>query len=223
MHLPPAARIADDPLVAVCDTRASSYPARSHFDPPAPYPELPARDSVFDSTNSVYAGVRETLRLLGLDAGRYSGSAWNPLGDVIRPGDRVVIKPNLVRHFHGDGGRLDALVTHGSVIRAVLDYVLLALGDQGEVTIGDSPLQYADFATTLRACGLAGVIDRARRHTSVPIHVVDFRKERSEKRGEMIVARVPNDGDPGGYKVVDLQSSSRFAGLPARRMRRFRV
>ena len=223
MSLPPAARPDDDPVVAVCDTGASAYPDREPFDPPEAYPELPSPDGALKATNSVYAGVRETLRLLGLDAGRYGGASWNPLGEIIRPGDRVVIKPNLVRHFHGNGGRLDALVTHGSVVRAVLDYALLALGNRGEVTLGDSPLQYADFASTLRACGLVGVIERTRRHAAVPIRVVDFRRERSEKRDGMIVARVPNDGDPGGYKIVDLQSSSRFAGLPADRMRRFRV
>jgi len=60
--------------------------------------------------------------------------------------------------FHGDGLSLDPLVTHGSVVRAVLDYVIKALAGRGSIIIGDSPLQYADFGRTTEATGLARVV-----------------------------------------------------------------
>jgi uncharacterized protein (DUF362 family) len=208
--------------VAVADTGARSYPVEPPFDPPEHYPELPDLLHL-DPTNKVYAGVREALRLLGLDLARHGTPLWNPLGDIIRPGDRVVVKPNLVRHFHGDGLGLDALVAHGSVVRAVLDYVLIALKGKGSVTVGDSPLQYASFGDTLERSGVGRAVEEARRHTAVSVRVVDFRKERSEKRGGVIVARIPNEGDPEGYRVVDLKARSLFKDVPLERARRFRV
>ena len=63
-----------------------------------------------------------------LTAAHYRSAEWNPLGGFVRPSDRVVLKPNFVRNFREsspeDG---DCLVTHGAVIRAVLDYVYIAL------------------------------------------------------------------------------------------------
>ncbi|HEY3175133.1 MAG TPA: DUF362 domain-containing protein [Candidatus Polarisedimenticolia bacterium] len=209
--------------VAVAETGEPSYPREPPFDPPEHYPELHTEVWHLDPANRVYAGVREALRLLGFDTEWYGTPHWNPLSALVRPGDRVVIKPNLVRHFHGDGLRLDALITHGSVVRAVLDYVILALKGRGDITIGDSPLQYADFPTAVEGSGLARVVEDARRYAGVEIRLVDFRRTRSEKRGGIIMTRLPNDGDPGGYRVVDLKGGSRFAGLEESRTRRFRV
>jgi uncharacterized protein (DUF362 family) len=193
------------------------------FDPSEDYPELRGIAPRRCASNAIYVGVRETFRLLGLDAARYGTPDWSPLSGIVRPGDEVVIKPNMVRHFHGDGGGLDALVTHGSVVRPLLDYVLLALQGRGTVTIGDAPLQYADFHATAEATGVAAVVDDARGRTRIPVALMDFRKERSEKRGGIIATRVPNDGDPAGYQEVDLGPSSRFAAVNGGRARRFRV
>lgn len=209
--------------VAVAEVGPSCYPREAPFDPPERYPELPVDVWHLDPSNSVYAGVRQALRLLGLDAARYGTPEWNPLGDIVRPGDHVVIKPNIVRHFHGDGLGLEALVTHGSVVRAILDYVIVALRGSGSVTIGDAPLQYADFKATLDGVGLSRVIEEAREYAGVPLETIDFRRTRSEKSGGLIVARMPNAGDPRGYRVVDLKQRSSFASLPTQRMRRFRV
>lgn len=202
--------------VAVMDLEEASYPQSPPFNPPAAFPEAPYPPARLDPGNRIYRGVRETLRLLGLDAERFGTPAWNPLGEHVRPGDHVVVKPNLVRHFHGDGLSTESLMTHGSVIRAVLDYVLIALGGRGKLTVGDSPLQYADFAACLRLTGVEAVIQEASRGSGFPIGTVDFRKERSEKRRGMIVTRIPNNGDPMGYKAVELGPASRFRGLDER-------
>jgi uncharacterized protein (DUF362 family) len=209
--------------VAVAETGQAAYPREAPFDPPERYPEQRGGVWHLDPGNRVYAGVREAFRLLGLDVEWFGTPHWNPLGTIVRPGDRVVIKPNLVRHFHGGGLGLDALVTNGSVVRAVMDYVILALKGRGEITIGDAPLQYADFGATVEQCGLAHVVQDAAGSAAVPIRLVDFRHTRSEKRDGLIVARLPNDGDPAGYRVVDLKGRSRFAGVTESRSRRFRV
>ncbi len=209
--------------VALLGTAERGYPARPPFDPPEAWPELAGSARTLDPGNRIYAAVRECLRLLDLDAGRFGTPAWNPLGSIVTPGDRVCLKPNMVRHFHGEGGSLDALVTHGSVVRALLDYVLIALKGEGRVLIGDAPLQYADFGATAAATGIDEVVRAAAARTPVPVSLVDFRRERSEKRGGLIVSRVPNHGDPEGYREVDLGARSRFHGIGVRRAQRFRV
>lgn len=208
--------------VSIFQAAGARYPRAAPFHPPAAYPELAGLVTGTDASNAIYPGVRESFRLLGLDVNRYGTPAWNPLGAVVAPGDRVVIKPNLVRHFHGGGLDTQALVTHGSVLRAVLDYVILALDGRGRITVGDAPLQYADFGRAMRLAGAAQVLEEARGRTDVPIEAVDFRKERSEKRNQVIVTRVSNDGDPRGYRRVELGEASRFRGLDARAPR-FRV
>ena len=45
----------------------------------------------YDAPNPVYEAVEAMFRRLGLDSGRAGTPEWNPLGDVISPGDRVVI------------------------------------------------------------------------------------------------------------------------------------
>jgi uncharacterized protein (DUF362 family) len=209
--------------VAISAAAGAAYPAEPPYDPPERYPEMRAGARRLDQGNRVYPAVREAFALLGLDAARCGTPEWNPLGDIIRPGDRVLVKPNLVRHFHGDDRGLDALVTHPSVVRAVLDYATLALQGRGAIVVGDSPLQYADFTATMAGTGLDRVVQEVRSHARVPVELVDFRKERSEKRGGLIVARLPNGGDPHGYRVVELGRQSRFASVPDARQRRFRV
>ena len=54
-----------------------------------------------------------------------TGLGWSergrgPLGAVIRPGARVLVKPNLVLHENEGPWGIEPLVTHLSVIRAVV-------------------------------------------------------------------------------------------------------
>ena len=213
-----------DPMtVAIGEAARSGYPSDPPFDPAEIPLEMRGAMTRTDPANASYATVRQAFALMRLDAGHQGSADWNPLGDVIRPGDRVLVKPNLVRHFHGDGAGLEALVTHGSVIRAVLDYAALALKGTGSITVGDSPLQYSDFNAVLGTIGLDRVMEHVSGWSGVPIRGVDFRRERSEKRGALIVTRVRNKSEPGGYHVVDLGGRSRFAGATDEQCSRFRV
>lgn len=89
--------------------------------------------------NEVYKMVQDTLVALGMDK-------ENPFADFISPGDTVLVKPNMVRHENGDKEEgTDCLVTHPSVVRAVLDYVVRALGQSGRIILADAPVQGCDF------------------------------------------------------------------------------
>src|SRR5262245_26643913 len=71
------------------------YGVAPPFDPSRRYPESPGPHMRCENAeNSAYESVRESLRLLGLDSGHVDTPRWNPLRGILRPGDRVVIKPN---------------------------------------------------------------------------------------------------------------------------------
>ncbi|HPQ70501.1 MAG TPA: DUF362 domain-containing protein [bacterium] len=191
-----------------------SYPARAPFHPPARYPEL-APDTPLDPENKVYAHVRDCLRHLGLDAAADDTPRWNPLGEVIRPGDKVLIKPNLVLHYRGASHDIDAVVTHGSVLRPLIDYALRALDGKGEVIVGDAPHGNADFDRIVAANGLRATVEWFRQRGE-PVRLLDFRK--------YIYAPGPSgfidglcrevEGDPAGYRIVDVGERSFLKELP---------
>ena len=56
----------------------------------------------FERPNPVYQAVEDLFRAMGLDEAHAGTPEWNPLGELIRPGDRVIVKPNLVssRNLH---------------------------------------------------------------------------------------------------------------------------
>jgi uncharacterized protein (DUF362 family) len=163
------------------------YPARAPFDAPEAYPELAWRQLPLDPTNGVYRLVRETLRLLGMDSSHFGSADWNPLGEIISPGMLVVIKPNFVLHYNAGGGPLDAVVTHASVLRALADYVLIALRGSGQLVIGDAPQMNCDWQILCRANGmqdLSAFLDRECAKLGVVFRLQDFREERTlVKRG----------------------------------------
>ncbi|HRT06731.1 MAG TPA: hypothetical protein P5204_13635, partial [Kiritimatiellia bacterium] len=112
------------------------------YPPDEAYPEFPAL-AVGRTPNPVFALVRNVLRDLGLDAARFGTPAWNPLGELVRPGGKIVVKPNWVLHRNEGAGGMDCMISHPSLLRAVLEYVFLARPAQ--VVLGDAPLQGCDF------------------------------------------------------------------------------
>jgi len=119
------------------------------------------------------AAVRQALHLLGLDAANYATPRWNPLGDCVPPGARIVLKPNFVVHFNQGGYGLECLLTHPGVIEAILEYVVLA--KPSRVTLGDAPVQGCDFDQLRKALKLDALVDRFR-DRGLPLELVDFRR-----------------------------------------------
>ena len=63
---------------------------------------------------------------------------------------RIVLKPNFIRHWNpAEGGSVESVITHGSVLRAMVDYALLATGTGGGAapkSAGDGTSSSARFA-----------------------------------------------------------------------------
>ncbi len=152
------------------------YPEHPPFNPKENYPEYK-----FGATsvkgNAVYDQVRRVLINMGLDETNFGNPSWNPFGEFVNPGSKVVIKPNWVREMNPVNSDISGLVTHPSVLRAVIDYVLIALREKGEIIIGDAPIQSADFGLLMSALGINELLDFYAGKTSVKISVEDFRKE----------------------------------------------
>lgn len=124
------------------------YPNDTYWRPDTAYPEYRYADSGLSSKNEVYEMIRNIFINLGLDKENQDTSGWNPLGEYIKPGQTVLIKPNLVKDNNAacEGERgMECLVTHPSIIRCIIDYVLIAIGDNGRIIVADAPVQGCNF------------------------------------------------------------------------------
>jgi uncharacterized protein (DUF362 family) len=188
------------------------YPLEPPYSPGIGYPEYPfAPDPPAKEANHAYEGVREVLRLLGLDAAHYGRREWNPLGEAVQPGNTVVLKPNFIRDFREtQAGHADCLITHGSILRAVLDYVCIALKGEGRMIVADAPQNDADFDALCRIAGLDEIREFYRRHANLGVEVYDLRPQKARKIKGVIVGHDPLPGDPAGYVKVDLGRDSAF-------------
>jgi uncharacterized protein (DUF362 family) len=197
-------------VVAVVRTEPA-YPKDPPFDPSEGYPELSGL-SVSSSRNVVFEAVRDSLRLAGLDEDRFGAADWNPLGEYIRPGQTVLLKPNWVHHSHPrDPEGWVYTITHGSVIRAVAEYVAKALAGSGRIIVGDAPQTDASFSAIVEKTGVGRVAELFQTR-GVRFDVIDFRREQWTESGGVIVKREPLAGDPEGCVKFDLGGASRFVG-----------
>lgn len=175
--------------------RASSYTGSASVIAP----ELPS-DAL--RTPALIA-VRELLRLSGLDAERFDSASWNPFGEIVPAGKRVLLKPNWVLHRNMSGAGTDCLLTHPSIIEAVLEYALLAR--PASLVIGDAPVQGCDFDALREIQGLDAIQTRAKKR-GIPVDFVDFRlliRDRGLRGHTRGTARTP-----GEYVRFDLAGNS---------------
>ncbi|MCH7704503.1 MAG: DUF362 domain-containing protein [Planctomycetes bacterium] len=191
------------------------YPDMPPFSPSEGFPEYPF-DCVKDGSqpNPAYHAVRGALGLLDLDAEHFDTPEWNPLGGIVRPGDTVVLKPNFVRDFREtQPGHADCIITHGAVIRAVLDYAFIALEGRGRLIIADAPQNDADFQAIRRIAGLDEIQAFYRERAGFDVEVYDLRPEFARKIDGVIVGHTPLPGDPAGYVRVNLGEHSAFCEI----------
>jgi len=189
------------------------YP--DEFHPDVSYPEYPFYE-LSSEKNHVYKAIRNLFFYLGLDKENYGKVYWNPFKDIIKPGNKVVLKPNMVIHFNASGEDLNAVVTHGSVLRAIADYVLIALKNKGELIVCDAPQMNCDFSKLIRLNGFKSVIDFYRnkyKGNNIKISLLDLRKEMTIYKHGVVWKRIPLPGDPLGYKTIDLGKDSEVEGI----------
>jgi uncharacterized protein (DUF362 family) len=108
----------------------------------------------------------------------WSAEGKGPFGALIQPGARVLLKPNWVLHHNQSDGGMEPMITHHSIIKAVVNAVLQA--DPAEVVVGDAPIQTCDFAKLVERGDLAAWAEELKKADSRFKGVKDFRRTTSQ-------------------------------------------
>lgn len=199
--------------VTILQIKDATYPNRSPFHPTRAYPEY-VFASLTRENNSLYEAVRSSLYLAGLDQMHYGSSNWNPLGHFIKPGQTVLLKPNMVKESHPrDPHGWQYTISHGSIIRAVADYVWKALHGRGRIIVADAPQTDSSFSKIADILGLNEIASFYRKK-DLDFQLIDLRKEEWRIEHEVIVERKPLGGDPAGNVSFDLAEHSEFFAHP---------
>lgn len=120
-------QLLDDTQVAIADTGRADYSA--------------------DADQTVWRALTRAAGVL-----KWSDTNRGPFAQVVPPGARVLIKPNLVTHANQAPYGIEPLLTHRSLINAAFEGARAA--GAAEIVIGDAPIQSCDFAAMLCANGL---------------------------------------------------------------------
>ncbi len=190
---------------------AVRYSEQAPFSPSQPYAEYAFGDSVGGS-NPAYEAVRGCFHTAGLDAAHFGTPDWNPLGRLIHPGETVLLKPNMVHQHHprdSEGWRY--VITHGSIIRAVADYIFKAVRSTGKIIVADAPQTDASFSEMARLLGL-NVIRDFYQSRGLAFETIDLRQEEWTTRGDVVVERRKLPPNPYGSVAFDLGQASEFVG-----------
>jgi uncharacterized protein (DUF362 family) len=139
-------------------------------------------------------------------------SALEPLfRTAVRPGDRVVLKPNWLAHRHKyRAEEWQSVVTHPAVITGVLRMVLERLAGSGEVVITDGPQTDSSWTGIMRLM-TPDLWKSMGREAGSPVSIVDLREHEWTTRGDVNIERRSLPGDPRGSVTVDLAGASEFA------------
>jgi len=186
------------------------YPNKNdYFNPSYKYPEyLWGEKELSTSINTIYDMVRCALFGIGLDKENYNKPNWNPLGKLIRPGNNILIKPNLIISDNDlIYSRTDnCIVTHPSIIRPLIDYILIATKKECNITIGESASPGCDIERLINGLGFDRLIEFYRKK-NINIKFKDFRLVKLYKHKYIY-------GDlKDNYKIINLKESSAFYNL----------
>jgi uncharacterized protein (DUF362 family) len=187
--------------VGVRQIAFDQYPALPPFDPDKKYAEYDFAE--ISEANNVYDSVRCVFCDLQLDRKNIATKDWNPFKEFIKPGDKVVIKPNLVL----DAADQDAITTHASVIRPIVDYAWKALQGMGVIVICDAPQVEANFAKIVSTNGLAQMVEILNAR-GCKIVLADIRARKTSKINDVVVAETLDAEKDKDAVVVDLKEMS---------------
>lgn len=194
------------------------YPLEAPFGPSQIYPEYP-----FDEhnglarfgENNVYDALRRVFKLCDFDKENYGTSSWNPFGGWVKPGDTVLIKPNLVMDHNPaeqDPVRgIQCMITHPSIVRFVFDYTVIALQGEGTIIVGDAPVQDCDFDKMKSSSGYDKLFDfmEITLPDGIEFWSGDFR-DTCLKRDNGMLVQSDNTRKIFEGKVIDLAEESYF-------------
>ena len=122
-----------------------------------------------DGENAIAAAIRRSAENLG-----WSDEQRGAFGKLIKEGAKVVVKPNLVLHKNQGKAGLTPLITHQSIVKAVVAEVLKA--NPSQVLIGDAPIQSCDLEELLRQTKLDQWSAELQKNDARFKGIIDFRR-----------------------------------------------
>lgn len=173
--------------------------------------------------NRVYRAVRDCFVQSGLDNQNLGTPAWNPLRQFIPRGSRVFVLCNFANERRGDETveNYRSRCTHGSVIRAVVDYILLAVGNEGKVQIGNAPTQFCHWDQVLEDTGAIEAL-KFYKDKGIPVEARDLRLFVTDATRFGLVRGVERRDESNGVHI-NLGADSLFAKMNQGEGQRYRV
>ncbi|HAS91452.1 MAG TPA: hypothetical protein DCS12_04150 [Clostridiales bacterium] len=190
------------------------------FFPTQRYPEyMFCNDISHAQSNEAYDMVREGFHLLGYDKDNYGNTCWNPLGHIIKEGHKVLVKPNMVMDMNPVDDNMECMVTSPTIVKALIDYVLIALKGTGQIIIGDAPVQSCNFVNLTQKMGYDKLVDYYN-SKGYDVKLVDFRdyKTQYNNSGVLEIVGVSNKG-----VCVNIGEKSAFATFTKNKLDKLRI
>lgn len=200
-------------VVGIFKLKEPKYPENGLYHPSMCYPEYLYPSHISLKPNHVYEGIRELFHQLNYDRANWDTPDWNPLKDFIKPGMNVLIKPNFVLSSHQKKYSLYSIITHPSVLRAIVDYCQIALKDKGKIVIADAPQYNCNFDQLLKVTNLNNMADFINRESKCKLEILDLRDYWSKSRHFPSLCRELS-GDPNGNLIINLKKESTFYNYP---------
>ncbi|HAR62082.1 MAG: DUF362 domain-containing protein [Candidatus Margulisiibacteriota bacterium] len=124
--------------------------------------------------------------------------------DIIKHDNTVILKPNWVKESHlFRPADWEYVITHPTVIMAVLMKVLDRLGNNGKVIITDGPQTDSSFKKLIGHYPVKEWEQLAEKR-GVSLEVIDLRDDEWVNEGDVTVKRTKLTGDPRGKIEVNL-------------------
>ena len=186
-----------------------TYPSSDFgFSPSESYPEYKFKGEISNEFNPVYKAIRDTLILANLDESHIGTDEWNPLGVYIKPGQSVLLKPNWVESENPvTSDNLASLVTNPSIVRPIIDYVLIALKGTGKVIIADAPMQGCDLSKVFSITGYDKLFAFYKEH-DISLTVADLRKYSVHSRYNGVFEKPVETENSLGSITINLKKNS---------------
>ncbi|KKL81464.1 hypothetical protein LCGC14_1994520 [marine sediment metagenome] len=200
----------------IYDKSVVDYDILPPFDPPQLFPELSKFNYDVNSKNKIYEMVRNLLKFQFSNNENIEGVNWNPFRNLINKGNQVLIKPNLVKHFHPLGEKaIISTITNAAILRPIIDYIVIALDGTGRIIIADTPLEKTLFKKVIRISKIDKLIEFYKSFLNLNIELYDLRSFQAirSQNGKYSGDTLKLDGPPSGYTNIDLSDNSELAEL----------
>lgn len=152
--------------------------------------------------------IVNVLRIAEYDEAIIYESLPDNVFELIKPGDKVVLKPNWVMEAHKTKkNEWDYVITHPTVISAVLRKALARLNGVGHVAITDGPTTESSFSKLMSHYPVEKWHAMASQ-AGIVLEVIDLRDHEWVTDNDIVVKRKELPGDPRGRSEFNLQGDS---------------